>query len=102
MKYFYSNYQDYYYLPAEDTAMHKSIATFVDKEHRIQATASNCYTRKKALFLPQWEVLFTPFFKRDYKAKEYFFELTDEFKKSRSGFNMYAEHILTSMYQYRD
>ncbi len=102
MKYFYANFQDYYYLPAEDMAMHKTIATFVDKEHRIQATAANCYTRKKALFLPQWEVLFTPFFKRDYKAKELFFELTDEFKKSRSGFNIYAEHILTSMYQYRD
>ena len=102
MKYFYANYQDYYYLPAEDMAMHKNIASFVDKEHRVQATASNCYTRKKALFLPQWEVLFTPFFKRDYKSKELFFELTDEFKKSRSGFNMYAEHILTSMYLYRD
>lgn len=102
LKYFYSNYKDYYYLPAEDTAMHKAIAGFVDKEHRVQATASNCYTRKKSLYLPQWDVLFTPFFKREYKSKDLFFELTDEFKKSRSGFNMYAEHILSSMYQYQD
>lgn len=99
LKYFYSNYKNYYYLPAEDIAMHKSVATFVDKAHRIQANASNCYTRKKSLYLPQWELLFTPFFKRDYKSKNIFFELTDDFKKSRSGFSMYAEHVLKSMYQ---
>lgn len=97
LKYFYANYRNYYYLPAEDMAMHKSVATFVDKAHRVQATASNCYTRKRALFLPQWEVIFTPFFKKDYKSRELFFELTDDFKKSRSGFGMYAEHVLTSM-----
>ena len=102
LKYFYSNYHDYYYLPAEDMAMHKSIAGFVDKEHRVQAGAANCYTRKKSLYLPQWEVLFTPFYKRTYKSKEMFFELTDEFKKSRSGFNMYAEHIMQSMFAHYD
>jgi hypothetical protein len=100
MKYFYANYRDYYYLPAEDIAIHKSIATFVDKEHRVQATASNCYTRKKSFFLPEWDVLFTPFYKREYKSSELFFELTDEFKTSRSGFNMYAEHVLSSMFEF--
>ncbi len=97
MKYFYSNYKNYYYLPAEDTAMHKSIATFVDKQHRVQANASNCYTRKKSLFLPEWESLFTPFYKRDYKDKNIYFELSDEFKKSRSAFSLYAQHILNNM-----
>lgn len=100
LKYYYSNYKNYYYLPAEDIAMHKSVATFVDKAHRVQASPTNCYTRKKSMFLPEWDVLFTPFFKRDYKEKELFFELTDDFKKSRAGFAMYAEHVLTSMLQY--
>ena len=100
MKYFYSNYKNYYYLPAEDIAMHKSVATFVDKAHRVQATAQNCYTRKQSLFLPQFDIIFTPFFKRDYKSRELFFELTDEFKKSRSGFGLYAEHILNCMLDY--
>ena len=45
LKYFFDNYKDYYYLPAEDTAMHKSVASYVDKEHRRQATAATCYTR---------------------------------------------------------
>ncbi len=94
LKYFYSNYKDYYYLPMEDMALHKSVANFVDKEHRIQATASTCYTRKQSLYLPQWDDLIKPFFKRDYKDKELYFELTDEFKHDRQAFNDYANHVL--------
>lgn len=94
LKYFYSNYKDYYYLPAEDIALHKSVASFVDKAHRLQATANNCYTRKASSYLPQWEILFEPFFKRDYSSKELFFELTDEMKKDREAFCRYANHLL--------
>ena len=94
MKYFYSNYKDYYYLPQEDIAIHKSVAGFVDKEFRQQALASNCYTRKVSSYLPQWDTLFTPFFKREYKDHDLFFELTDEFKTRREDFNRYAHHIL--------
>ncbi len=99
MKYFYSNYQDYYYLPEEDTALHKSVASFVDKAHREKAHAANCYTRKSATYLPQWDVLFTPFFKRDYEAKELFFELTEERKSDRMGFSLYATHVLDVLFQ---
>lgn len=94
MKYFYANYHDYYYLPEEDIALHKSVAGFVDKNYRVQAHASNCYTRKVSQYLPQWENLFTPFFKRNYEDREKFFELTDEFKKDRESFKKYAVHIL--------
>ncbi len=97
LKYFYSNYKDYYYLPAEDIALHKSVAGFVDKTYRLQATATNCYTRKHSGYLPQWDVLFEPFFKRDYTSKELFFELTDEMKKDREAFCKYANHILAMM-----
>ncbi len=94
LKYFYSNYKDYYYLPAEDTALHKSVAGFVDKDHREQATAATCYTRKISTYLPQWDVLFHPFFKKDYKEKEIYFELTEEIKKDRQLFSDYANHVL--------
>ncbi len=97
MKYFYSNYRDYYYLPEEDVALHKSIANFVDKEHRIAATASTCYTRKHSLYLPQWDTLFEPFFKREYHSKDVFFELTDEMKTNREFFSLYIQHILTML-----
>ena len=97
LKYFYSNYHDYYYLPTEDVALHKSVAKFVDKNHRIPASAANCYTRKTASYLPQWELLFLPFFKRDYKSRELFFELTDELKRNRQAFSQYASHVLNMM-----
>ena len=97
MKYFYANYKDYYYLPLEDTALHKSIASFVDKEYRTNATASNCYTRKTSLFLPQWSVINEPFFKRDYESTDLFFELTDEIKTNRKLFSDYVSHILNKI-----
>lgn len=97
MKYFYANYKDYYYLPAEDTALHKSVASFVDKEHRVPATAATCYTRKESTYLPEWEPLFLPIFKSDYNSPEIYFELTDEFKKDREAFARYASHILRHM-----
>ncbi len=97
LKYFYANYKDYYYLPSEDVALHKSVSGFVDRKHRMPATASTCYTRKASLYLPQWELIFTPFFKRDYKSKELFFELTDELKKDRKAFTSYAKHVLEMM-----
>lgn len=94
LKYFYSNYKDYYYLPAEDTALHKSVAGFVDKNHREAATAATCYTRKVSTYLPQWDALVTPFFKAAYKEKCMYFELTEEIKKNRQIFSDYSNHIL--------
>ena len=102
MKYFYSNYHDYYYLPEEDVAVHKSVSEFVDKDFREQATAHNCYTRKVSDYLPQWApVEFEPFFKRDYDSSLLYFELTDELKTNRDAFKKYADHILKMMYNCR-
>lgn len=94
LKYFYTNYKEYYYLPLEDVAMHKSVASFVDKEHRIPATAATCYTRKYSSYLPMWDYVLEPFFKREYKSSLLFFELTDDFKTDREAFSKYASHIL--------
>ncbi|MCR5799609.1 MAG: ribonuclease H-like domain-containing protein [Lachnospiraceae bacterium] len=102
MKYFYSNYHDYYYLPTEDVAVHKSVSEYVDKDFREPAKASTCYTRKVSDYLPQWDnIEFTPFFKRDYDSNQYFFELTDEFKTNKDAFTRYSNHILTMMHNYR-
>ncbi|MBO5153125.1 MAG: ribonuclease H-like domain-containing protein [Eubacterium sp.] len=42
---YYLDYKNYYYLPAEDMAIHKSVATYVDKEHREKATPETCYSK---------------------------------------------------------
>ena len=52
LKYFYPNPADYYYLPLEDCAMHKSVASFVEKEYRKKATAATCYTKTTGTFVP--------------------------------------------------
>lgn len=42
---YYLDYKNYYYLPAEDIAIHKSVATYVDKAHREKATPETCYSK---------------------------------------------------------
>ncbi len=95
LKYFYSNYKDYYYLPKEDTAMHKSIASFVDKDYRVKASPENCYTKKEGQYLQEWDLCFSPFFKTDYNDKRYFFDLNENMKKSRIAMSLYACHVIS-------
>lgn len=52
LKYFYDNYKDYYYLPKEDMAIHKSVARYVDKDFRMKAKPANCYSNKSSIFIP--------------------------------------------------
>ena len=79
LKYFYPNYKDYYYLPYEDTAMHKSIATYVDSECRIKATKETCYTKKHGTFImiPSYSGDMTVF-KKDYNDKNVYLILDPE------------------------
>lgn len=69
LKYFYPNYQDYYYLPWEDTAIHKSVGEYVTPKARKKATAKTCYTKKEGLFLPQLKPLFSQIFRESYQGK---------------------------------
>lgn len=94
MKYYYANYKDYYYLPGEDMAIHKYIASFVDKDRRVQARPQTCYTRKSSSFLPQWELYRTPFFKRSYEDPGIYFEFDDSLKKDRQALSDYASYVL--------
>lgn len=94
LKYFYPNYKDYYYLPAEDMAIHKSVATYVDKDYRMQAAAATCYSKKSGCFLPQYQPLFSPSLKQEYQDKVSYFELTEDFKASMEKLKAYAMHLL--------
>ena len=93
LKYFYENYKDYFYLPAEDMAIHKSVATFVDKQYRERAKACNCYARKTGVFLPQLSTIMSPTFKLDHKDKVSYFELTTDFSESDVMLRRYVKHI---------
>lgn len=50
--YFYPDYKNYFYLPAEGYAVHKKIAQFVDKEHRVKATPATAFSRFYGIAVP--------------------------------------------------
>lgn len=97
LHFFYPNYKEYYYLPQEDIAIHRSVATYVDKGYRENAHASNCYTRKTGEFLPQYESIMNPEFRKEYKDKVSYFEITEDFCTSDVMLRRYVEHILQLM-----
>lgn len=73
LKYFFNDYKEYYYLPAEDRAIHKSVAEFVDKAYRKKATKETCYQKKEGCFLPQIEQMFEPAFRESAKSSPAYF-----------------------------
>lgn len=96
LKFFYPNYKEYYYLPEEDVAIHKSVASFVDKKYREAARANNCYNRRLGTYLPQNHSIMQPEFFKEYKDKVSYFELTDDFCASDVMLRRYVDHILKS------
>jgi len=95
LKYFFDNYKDYYYLPYEDYAVHKSVAEGVDKSHRKAATAATCYVKKSGTFLPQREELFAPALRREKKSPVSWFEhsLLQTQSRDEEGLARITEYI---------
>lgn len=94
LKYFFPDYKNYYYLPEEDIALHKSVAAYVDKDHREPAKASTCYNKKKGFYLPQFEPLFTPVFKTDYADKQQYFACSEKFMADKDKLYDYLCHLM--------
>lgn len=94
LKYFFENYRDYFYLPLEDTAIHKSVAMYVDKDYKVKAKPTNCYSKKQGRFLPQPQCIMTPEFKFTHTDKITYFEITDKFFTDPILLNDYIKAIL--------
>ncbi len=97
LKFFFPNYKDYYYLPLEDAAIHKSVGAYVDADHREKAKAANCYQRHFALYFPQPSELLSPVFREDYRAKQLYFEWKDDLKKDRKFLTRYTAAVLSEI-----
>lgn len=97
LKYFYENYKDYYYLTTEDYAIHKSLASFVDKEYRVKAKPSNCYIKKQGIFAPQYEPVINPCFKIAYQDKLSFLEIHTDFLLQEETLEQYVKHLLNQI-----
>ena len=97
LKYFYSNYKDYYYLPMEDMAIHKSVATYVDKEFRTKAKASTCYIRRKGTFVPLYQSILEPCYYQEYHDSISWFETNDSFLSNAELLSTYVNHLIDSL-----
>lgn len=97
LKFFYRNYKDYYYLPTEDVALHKSVAFYVDKDYRTRAKAANCYSKKTGKFIPQFSEIVPTYFKIDYHDKTMYIELTDEFMDNSDLVHQYLLDVIRAV-----
>ncbi len=91
LRYYFPDYRNYYYLPMEKQAIHKSVAAYVAKEYREPARPENCFAEKQSRFLPlppytpQDEIEaaaltrppFSPVLRESYDSKTYYFEYKD-------------------------
>lgn len=50
-RYYFKDYQNYYYLPVEGTVIHKSVAAYVDSSHKEKATRENAFVCKTSRFV---------------------------------------------------
>lgn len=97
MKHFFPDYKDYYYLPLEDQAIHKSVGAYVDSAHREKARASNCYQKSQGTFLPQLKERFKPEFYEEYKSKPAYFSYKDDFLQDMQNLHTYACDFLSDI-----
>ncbi|MCR4778320.1 MAG: ribonuclease H-like domain-containing protein [Lachnospiraceae bacterium] len=94
LKFFYPNYKDYYYVPSEDIAIHKSVSFYVDKEYRTKAKAANCYSKHTGSFVPEFDEIISPYFKIDYHDTVLYVETTSEFLYNTEQISAYTRHII--------
>lgn len=95
LKYFYTNYKDYYYLPLEDTAIHKSVGSYVDPSHREKAKAANCYQRRFGLYFPQPSEIITPAFRESLHSRILYFEWDDSHQNNPDLMKQYARSMFS-------
>ncbi|HAG69420.1 MAG TPA: exonuclease [Lachnospiraceae bacterium] len=81
LKHFYDNFRDYYYLPFEDTCIHKSAAAGVDKEYREPARRETCYTKASGLFVPGCKTPGFTLFRPEYDSMDEYISLSELNKK---------------------
>ncbi len=75
LRYYLKDYKNYYYLPEEDTIVHKSVGQFVDAAHRTPAKADNCFLKKTADFIQILKPAALPSFQESYKSAPLYLEL---------------------------
>lgn len=97
MKHFFPDYKNYYYLPEEDAAVHKSVGAYVDSAHRVRAKAATCYQKASGLFLPQYTQSRKPAFYEDYQSRPSYFMFRPELLEDGTFLLSYARELLSRL-----
>lgn len=94
LKHYFTDYKNYYYLPNEDMAIHKSVAAFVEPENRKKANKTNCYIKKQDKFLLTSSSLGKELFKTEALSKQYYQTLESFLKEDSSYYTIYIREML--------
>lgn len=97
LKYFFTDYKDYYYMIEEGKVIHKSIAVFTEPSVRRKAVKSECYVTKTGRFIPIKKAgCFSDkmhIFREDYTSKDYYIEISDGLLDDREFFEKYFAQL---------
>ncbi|MCD8336556.1 MAG: ribonuclease H-like domain-containing protein [Lachnospiraceae bacterium] len=105
LRYYLPDYKNYYYLPLEHQAIHKSIASYVAKEYRIPAKPDTCFVEKSGCFLPLPKnfpaanvpdfLKEKPLFRENYESRHLYFEYSEGLAQQETLTVSYAKTLLT-------
>lgn len=95
--YFFEDYKNYYYLPFEDYAIHKSVASYVDRNYRIQAKAANCYQHVNGTFIPAYNSNEHKKFVKKYNDDKEYILLNDKTFNTSELICNYVKNIFENM-----
>ena len=99
---FYSNYKDYYYLPLEDTAIHKSVGEYVDRDARTKPRPGPATQKSKGSSSPSSGSLWSPALMQEYKASLTYAEYEPEMLTPDGMADAYARQILSYVSQAKE
>lgn len=93
---YFEDYKNYYYLPDEDMAVHKSVGVYVEPAYREKATATNCYIKKTGIFLPLPPDMKTdqPTFRETRRSSVTYLPWTDQSSLSEEECRNYMTHLM--------
>lgn len=77
LKHYFSDYRNYYYLPEENTVIHKSVGAYVDAAHRQKATKENCFLEKECTYLSLSVPDRNSYLKKDRSDQHTYLELSE-------------------------
>lgn len=94
LRLYFPDYRNYFYLPREDRAIHKSVAVYTDPAYRRKAVPDTCYERLTGTFLPQWENNFTPVFRKNRSDQTGYFLFDQKLLEQNEKLSAYAAQTI--------